>query len=225
MADPRSTPEKASPAADAWRLGVPLPAGVRPPSTVGGGGVRRAHSVDMGINPRSQLSRSVDTLPHGRPLHPAVVVSDRNGNIRNIHEGPIVIGVCAMEKKAKSGPMSEILNRITTFRTSLGAAEFRVQFFSEALILSEPIEQWPLCEALIAFFSTGFPLRKVQAYAALRRPHVFNDLEKQEWLFDRRRVYTILRSIEVPTPKFAIYDAKGRLRIPRVRCPRQLDAR
>ena len=112
-----------------------------------------------------------------------------------------------MEKKAKSGPMSEILNRITTFRTSLGAAEFRVQFFSEALILSEPIEQWPLCEALIAFFSTGFPLRKVQAYAALRRPHVFNDLEKQEWLFDRRRVYTILRSIEVPTPKFAIYDA------------------
>ena len=60
---------------------------------------------------------------------------------------------------------------------------------------------------LIAFFSTGFPLRKVQAYAALRRPHVFNDLEKQEWLFDRRRVYTILKSIDVPTPKFVFYDA------------------
>ena len=48
---------------------------------------------------------------------------------------------------------------------------------------------------MIAFFSAGFPLRQAQAYAALRRPHVFNDLEKQELLLDRRRVYGILQGL------------------------------
>jgi hypothetical protein len=102
-------------------------------------------------------------------------------------DGPIILGVCAMEKKARSGPMMEILNRISAMTTD-GMPEFRVVFFPEETILQQPVDEWPLCEALIAFYSSGFPLRKAQAYASLRRPHVFNDLEKQELLFDRRRV-------------------------------------
>ena len=39
---------------------------------------------------------------------------------------------------------------------------------------------------MIAFFSAGFPLQKAQAYATLRKPFVFNDLQMQEALFDRR---------------------------------------
>ena len=53
-------------------------------------------------------------------------------------------------------------------------------FFPEEVLLKEPVDKWPLCEALIAFFSTGFPLKKAQEYAALRQPYVFNDLNAQE---------------------------------------------
>ena len=162
-------------------------------------GRRNTHDGALG---GSRLSRSVDTLPM-RTIDGTTM--RRNGN-RSIQDGPITIGVCAMEKKAKSGPMMEILNRITAF-TFDRHREFKVIHFAEETILMKPIEQWPLCEALIAFYSQGFPLRKAQAYAALRRPHVFNDLEKQELLFDRRRVYTILKSVGVPTPKYVVFDA------------------
>ena len=124
-----------------------------------------------GIEPAGALSRSTPSL--------------RTPIRRMLSEGgPIVIGVCAMEKKAKSGPMMEILNRISAF-THAGQPEFRIVFFEEETILKRPVDEWPLCEALISFFSTGFPLRKAQAYASLRKPHVFNDLEKQELLFDK----------------------------------------
>jgi inositol-hexakisphosphate/diphosphoinositol-pentakisphosphate 1-kinase len=36
---------------------------------------------------------------------------------------------------------------------------------------------------------------------------VFNDLDQQELLFDRRRVYSILESTGVPVPKYVIFDA------------------
>jgi inositol hexakisphosphate/diphosphoinositol-pentakisphosphate kinase len=114
-----------------------------------------------------------------------------------------------MAKKAKSGPMMEILNRISAFSHD-GQPEFQILVFDEETILKRPIDEWPLCEALISFFSTGFPLRKAQAYASLRRPHVFNNLEKQELLFDRRRVYAILESVGVPVPKHVCFDASDK---------------
>ena len=104
-----------------------------------------------------------------------------------------------MAKKAHSGPMTEMLNRMTSF-TSSGLREFRTVFFAEDMLLNEPIESWPRCEVLIAFFSTGFPLAKAQEYAALRKPVVLNDLTKQEDLFDRRIVYRTLEEMGVPVP-------------------------
>ena len=65
------------------------------------------------------------------------------------------------------------------------------------MILHAPVEEWRLCEALVAFFSTGFPLKKAQV-VELRRPLVFNDLHKQEMLFDRRLVYQTLVAAGVP---------------------------
>ena len=86
-----------------------------------------------------------------------------------LDERAIVIGVCAMQKKARSGPMMEVLSRLESFMSG-GLREFEIVFFSESDILDAPVEDWPRCDALIAFFSTGFPLQKAQQYAALRKP-------------------------------------------------------
>lgn len=61
----------------------------------------------------------------------------------------------------------------------------KILVFSEAMILNEPIEEWPICHCLIAFFSMGFPLEKALAYARLRKPLLINDLESQYSLLDR----------------------------------------
>lgn len=105
-----------------------------------------------------------------------------------------------------SGPMTEMLTRLTSY-VSGGLQEFKTVYFPEATILDRPIEEWPHCEALIAFFSAGFPLHKAQAYQQLRRPLVFNDLQQQEILFDRRLVYSTLEQHGVPVPTYTVYDA------------------
>ena len=51
--------------------------------------------------------------------------------------------------------------------------------FPEDVITSEPVEKWPLCDCLIGFHSTDFPLRKAIEYEKLRRPFVMNDLNRQ----------------------------------------------
>lgn len=113
-----------------------------------------------------------------------------------------------MAKKAHSGPMTEMLNRLTSYTDGLGQREFQTVFFDEEAILHAPIEEWPRCEVLIAFFSTGFPLQKAQSYAALRKPVVLNDLHKQEILFDRRATYRMLEESGVPVPTYAVFNAE-----------------
>jgi hypothetical protein len=44
---------------------------------------------------------------------------------------------------------------------------------------NKPVEEWPLCDYLLSWFSDGFPLEKAQAYIALRRVPTMNDLDKQ----------------------------------------------
>ena len=97
----------------------------------------------------------------------------------------IRLGICAMDKKARSKPMAEILSR-------LDETLFHVIFFGDDMILNKPIEEWPQCEALIAFYSKGYPLHKAKEYAELRNPLILNDLEMQEVLKDRRKVYDLL---------------------------------
>ena len=124
---------------------------------------------------------------------------------RRIEDGPILVGICAMDQKARSKPMTEMLNRLTSF-TAGELIEFKVVYFGNDTLLNEPVEDWPRCEALIAFHSTGFPLQKAQEYVALRRPLVFNDLQKQEVLFDRRETYRILQEHGVPVPNYAVLN-------------------
>lgn len=106
-------------------------------------------------------------------------------------EEKYVVGVCAMELKSRSKPMRNILSGLTN--------DFRVEIFSEKMIMDENVTEWPLCNFLISFYSMGFPLDKAISYSELRKPYVVNDLSFQKLLFDRRLVYSVLDSIGVPT--------------------------
>ena len=57
--------------------------------------------------------------------------------------------------------------------------------FTDHTILNEPVEDWPICNSLIAFYSNGFPLEKAIEYVKLRNPLVLNDLQSQYALMDR----------------------------------------
>ncbi|XP_038661092.1 inositol hexakisphosphate and diphosphoinositol-pentakisphosphate kinase 2 isoform X1 [Scyliorhinus canicula] len=115
-------------------------------------------------------------------------------------ERQIVVGICAMAKKSKSKPMSEILGRLCRFKY------ITTVIFEEYIILNQPVEQWPLCDCLISFHSKGFLLDKAVAYAKLRKPFVINDLNMQYNIQDRREVYHILKEEGIELPRFAILN-------------------
>ena len=113
----------------------------------------------------------------------------------------ITLGICAMDKKAQSKPMREILQRIPE-------ELFTIVYFGDDLILNQPIETWPVVEVLISFFSKGFPTAKALEYVKLRKPFMINDLEMEATLNDRRKVYTLLKEqgIDVPRHVFVSRD-------------------
>ncbi|KAI3894278.1 hypothetical protein MKX03_001825 [Papaver bracteatum] len=120
---------------------------------------------------------------------------EENGDYRKIK-----IGVCVMEKKAFSSPMGQILDRLQSF------GEFEILYFGDKVILEEPVESWPICDCLIAFHSSGYPLEKAEAYASLRKPFLVNDLKQQHLLHDRRKVYECLEMYGIPIPRYALVN-------------------
>ncbi|KAK9698402.1 hypothetical protein RND81_08G101600 [Saponaria officinalis] len=135
-----------------------------------------------------------------------VVMTSASKNDDEGFGGKVKIGVCVMEKKVKcdseasSSPMGQILERLEAF------GEFEVILFGDKVILEDPVESWPLCDCLIAFYSSGYPLEKAKAYTVLRKPFLINELEPQHLLHDRRKVYERLEMFGIPVPRYALVN-------------------
>jgi hypothetical protein len=112
------------------------------------------------------------------------------------------LGICAMDKKARSKPMAEILSR-------LDDTLFHVVFFGDDVILNKPVQEWPKVQVMIAFYSKGYPLQKAKEYVNLFKPFVLNDLDMQEQLKDRRRVYDLLEASGIDVPRHAFLSKDG----------------
>lgn len=114
-------------------------------------------------------------------------------NRKSIITKKITLGICAMDKKARSKPMREILDR-------LPKDLFQIVLFGDECILNQPIEEWPEVEVLIAFYSTRFPTEKALEYIKLRKPYLINDLSMETTLKDRRLVYNMLEECGIDVP-------------------------
>ncbi len=104
----------------------------------------------------------------------------------------VKLGVCAMNKKSHSANMQSILQRLDAFQ------EFEILVFADEVILNDPIESWPVVDALVSFFSRDFPLEKAHEYVKLRKPFMVNDVTRQWTLLDRRLVYRTLMENDIP---------------------------
>lgn len=104
------------------------------------------------------------------------------------------IGVCALDSKVRSKTSMNILRLMSR-------SEFGIIIFGDKVILDEPVENWPVCDFLISWFSEGFPLEKAIAYAKLRNPFCVNNVQMQMVFWDRRLTLKLLDQLNVPTPE------------------------
>lgn len=97
---------------------------------------------------------------------------------------PCVLSLSLSLQQTLAPPMQSILSRLQHYD------HIKIVVFSDDTILKKPVNDWPICDCLLAFFSEGFPLQKAVDYVGLRRPFVFNDLNIQFRLQDRSATTT-----------------------------------
>ena len=112
----------------------------------------------------------------------------------------IKLGICAMPKKVNSKPMKNILDNFEKFE------EFKIIIFTEDIIFKQEIENWPIVDSLIIFFSDGFPYTKALKYINLRKPFLVNDFEIQKVFWNREKVLRMLEEENIPIPSHIIID-------------------
>ena len=149
--------------------------------------------------------------PHPRQRATGAASDARDAAADEMKHPAVILGVCAMDKKSRSSAMREILTRIEAF------GEFEIVVFGDERIVNDPVETWPRVDALVSFYSNGFPLQKVEAYVELVKPFVVNDPHDQWTLLDRRLVYKRLQEHNIPVPNHIVvnrndYVKRGGLR-------------
>ncbi|KAL0461652.1 UNVERIFIED_CONTAM: Inositol hexakisphosphate and diphosphoinositol-pentakisphosphate kinase VIP2 [Sesamum latifolium] len=100
----------------------------------------------------------------------------------------ITIGVCVLEKKVKCG--SEVLFLLSS----------KFICTKPCTASSAPMSQ--ILERLQAFGE----FERAEAYAALRKPFLVNELGQQHLLHDRRKVYERLEMYGIPVPRYALVN-------------------
>ncbi|EGG21620.1 hypothetical protein DFA_01506 [Cavenderia fasciculata] len=121
---------------------------------------------------------------------------------------PIRLGICAMEDKVKNS-IHPFINQLTLLRsTPMKVFIQKIQKFQDIQIniftsknIESPIEDWPICDAFLCFYSQGFPIDKAISYCDLRKPYEVNNLKTQKLLTNRKKVYQVLEKHNIPTPK------------------------
>ena len=112
----------------------------------------------------------------------------------------IKLGICAMPRKINNPHMKNILDNFQSFE------EFEIIIFTEDIIFKQEIENWPLVDALIIFYSDGFPYNKALKYINLRKPFLINDFEMQKVFWDRVKVLKLLEEANIPIPPHIIIE-------------------
>lgn len=72
------------------------------------------------------------------------------------------------------------------------------------VILNRTSVEWPICQVLLTWYSTDFPLDKAKQYVKLRNPVLINDVAQQSILQDRREILRVLQEHNVPTPQHIV---------------------
>ena len=157
--------------------------------------------ISLTFNGADAIPSTPDMKHHKKSKSMTVLPTIRAALPRE-NDDRIVLGICAMDKKARSKPMAEILSR-------LDDSQFHIIFFGDDAILNQPVEDWPRCRVMIAFYSKGYPLGKVREYVALRRPFILNDLDMQGTLKDRRKVYDLLEASGIDVPRHVYLSRDG----------------
>ncbi|WVQ81892.1 hypothetical protein IAT38_004019 [Cryptococcus sp. DSM 104549] len=165
-------------------------------------------------SPSKRRSPSQPIIVDKRPSSPPSMMHLNRSPTAAPKQPTVVLGVCAMDVKARSKAMREILTRLVDIEK--GGLE--VKIFGDVVILEEDISHWPPVDVLVSFFSTDFPLPKAISYTQLpnRPPPIsINSLSMQSLLWDRRLVLAILDHIGVPTPSRAEISRDGGPHVPR----------
>jgi hypothetical protein len=93
-----------------------------------------------------RLSASISyTLVTGGCIHSNAVTCYMDCNMLQVR-----VGICAMDKKAKSKPMREIISRLEA------SGEFEVINFGDERILGAPITEWPRVDCLMSWYRCVF---------------------------------------------------------------------
>ena len=164
--------------------------------------VPRPSSIWSGASPFKSIIVDKAGVGGGGSSNSSTTALARQLSISSTSCSPIRLGICAMDKKARSKPMKEILKR-------LDPSLFEPVYFGDEMILNMPVESWPIVDVLIAFYSNGYPLEKAEDYVSLRRPYLLNCLATQRTLMDRRRVYDLLEECGIDVPRHVFVSRDG----------------